>query len=185
MATTISNRIRIRAANVELDAVGGNFSSPTDLGKTSEDGIEISYETTEKEIGNAQEPTIDEIFDIGPQRLTIKCALQEMKATHLALAFGQDTTDVTDNTTATPPNLQVDIGGYRAPVYKALRLKVPQVTTATLYDIFTFYKVKVRAAYQQTFTYKNERYIPVEFQCVQDPANSNKYGKIEIEGASA
>ena len=35
--------LRIGAGTVEMDAYGGDFSSPTDLGKTSEEGINIEF----------------------------------------------------------------------------------------------------------------------------------------------
>jgi len=176
-----SNQIRIGAADVELDAVGGTFATATDLGKTHTDGVTVTFEDAQVEIGSAQDITINEIFDIGPQRLSIEFSVKEHKMTHFALSIGQATDDVTDNSSDTPKNKQVDLGGWKAPQYYALRLKVPQPESPTLYDVLVLYKAKFVAAYQQAFTYRGERYIPLKAVCVTDPDNSDQYGYMQLE----
>lgn len=185
MATTISNQIRIGAANVFIDTYGSAFSPGTDLGKTHEDGITFNYETQNLELSSAQDVTVLDIFEIGPQRLTIEFALREHMSRNHALSFGQTLSDTTDNTGDTPPNTSIFIGGYKTPTYYAMRLKVPQVITTTLYDIILLYRAKFVAAFNQAFTHRGERYIPISAICAADSNNSGRYGKISIEGVAA
>lgn len=181
MADIISTQVRIGAANIKVDAVGGAFSSPTDLGKTSADGITITYENSQAEISSAQETTLEDIFDIGPERLTMEAALKAHTMINMALSFGQAQDDVTDNSSDTPKNHSIFVGGWKATQYYAVQLKVPQAETPTLYDIYTLYKVKFVAAYNQAFTIRSERYIPVKLICVADADHSGRYGEIELE----
>lgn len=185
MATTTDGTIRIGVATVEIDSYGGTFSAPTDLGKTHEDGVIIRYESPDLEIGSAQDLNVLDIFEIGPQKMELEFSVREHKAQHLALSLAQRLTDVTDNTGATPPNTQVNIGGWRAQTYYALRLKTKQIVTPTLFDIITLYRVKFSAMFGQSFTYRAERYIPIKVKCTADSSNSYYYGKIQIEGAAA
>jgi hypothetical protein len=187
MAKTMSSHVRVGASTLKLDTVGGTFASPTDLGNTSEDGITINYECAEKEIGCAQDTTIQEILKVGPERLEVSCMLKEHTMQNMALAFGQIMTDVTDNTGDTPLNESIFVGGWKPSQYYAVQIKVPQpdsLTVTPLYDVFTFYKVKFVADFSQVHKVQEERYIPVKFICVAD-AHIDHYAEIEQEYTNA
>lgn len=178
----MDERIRIGVTSLEIDAYGGTFSAATDLGDFSEEGVTVTFTSAQKKVASGNRLTLKEIFEIGPQELAIEANLQESKVDHLALSFGQPTSEVTDNTGDTPKNESIIIGGYNDPNdYVALRLKAAQIVASTLYDILLCYRVKIIPKYTQAFTVKNERIIPVRFECTEDPNNSYAYAEFQQE----
>jgi len=174
--------LRIGAANVMMDAYGGNFASPTDLGDTSEEGITIEYSAEKKKTRSAQNITVKEIF-LTSEEMTLKMALREHLVENIALGLGHDTSDVVDDAVSTPNNKSVEFGGRRTLPIKAFQMKVPQPTTPTLFDIITIYRGQLSAKFGQTYTYQGERYIELEIECLGDSANSGKLGKFVSEYA--
>lgn len=172
--------LRIGAGNVEMDAYGGDFAAATDLGKTSEDGIELGYTADKKKVRSAQDITVEEVFLIS-EEATFKFALKEHKVEHIALSLGHDTTDVVDDAVSSPKTKTIEFGSRRTLPIKAFRLKIPQPATPTLFDIITIYRGQLTAAFSQVYTYQNERYIPIEIECLGDSANSGKLGKFVSE----
>jgi len=176
-------KLRIGAGTVETDAVGGDFSSPSDLGNTSkEKGIVFNYSVDTKEIGCAQDITIEEILLIA-ENLELEFDLKEHKLEHIALSFGHPTTDVVDDTVASPNFEEIEFGGARALPELAIRLRTLQPGSTTLYDIVTIYKGVIIPMYSQAYKADNERYIPVKVKALGDPANSGKLGKFRSEKA--
>ncbi len=176
----LSEVLRIGAANVEVDAYGGAFTSAFDMGKTSEDGIAIEYQADTKEVASAQDITIEEVFMIA-EKMSMKFALKAHKMENLAYSFGHPTSDIVDNSTASPKNKELIFGGRRTFTPMAIRLKVLQPDSTSLYDIFILFRAIFVGAFNQTFTIKNERYIPCELKALGDSANSGKLGKIQSE----
>lgn len=185
MATTIENSVRIGLGAVEIDEYGGDFSAALlDLGRVHPEGITVNYEKPFKELGAGQSPMIEDIYDIALQRLEFTFMAKVFSEKTIALSMGLPITSVTDNTGGTPPSLQVNIGGFLAPTYYALRIKMPQVVTPTLFDIIQCHRVRFVAAYTQILTYENERYVPLRAICTRD-ATLGTYAKLLIEGAGA
>ena len=178
----LDERLRIGAGTVEVDEYGGDFSSVLiDLGKTSTDGIIVRLETPEIEVGSAQEITIQDIFDIGPQKMEMEFAVQAHKLETIALSFGLQISDVVDDTVPTPKTQSVEFGGFQDSVYYAIRFKTPQPQDNTLDDIITLYRAKLSAVYSQTFSRQDVRYIPIMVKATSDPSNSDKYGQFLSE----
>ncbi len=176
----LSEVLRIGAGQIEVDTYGGSFGTPFDMGKTSEDGIAIEYSVDLKKVPSAQDITIEEIFMIA-EEMTWKFALKAHKMENLAYSFGHPTSDVVDNSTASPKNKELVFGGRRTFTPMAIRFKTLQPDSTTLYDILYLYRAVFIAAYNQTFTIKNERYIPIELHALGDSANSGKLGKFQSE----
>lgn len=168
-----SERTRFGSGTILIDAYGGNFSSPTDLGSPNGDGIIISDpDVVEFEIEAGDTPGLEDYIAF-IKKFTIECQLLKHKLEHIAFSVGQPTSDVTDNSGATPKNKEIDIGGLYPNDVFALRIKNPQLDDPTLFDILTFYRVRIRPSYNQIFK-QEPRYTPVQFVCLRDPSNSNK-----------
>ena len=176
----LDTSLRIGAGNVEMDDYGGSFTTPTDLGKTHEDGIQIQYSAEVKKVKSAQDITVEEVFLIA-EEMTLEFALKEHKLEHLALSFGHDTTAVVDDTTSTPKTKSLEFGARRTLPIKAFRLKIPQPQDPNLYDTIIIYRGLVTPNFNQAFTYQNERYIPIKIECLGDPNNNGKLGKFISE----
>lgn len=184
MATVIENSLRIGLGVIEIETLGEDFTTPLlDLGRTHPDGVTVTYEGPIKEIGGGQSPMIEDIYDIALQRLEFTWMAKVFSEKILALSLGQAITAVTDNTGSTPPSLQVDIGGFAAPTYYAMRIKQPQVVTPTLFDIIHCYRVRFVPAFTQVLAYQNERYVALRAICTRD-STTGKYAKYLIEGAA-
>lgn len=172
--------LRIGAGNVMMDAYGGDFTSPTDLGQTHEDGIELAYTADKKKVKSAQNITIKEVFLTG-EEATLKFALKEHKLANIALSLGHDTTDVVVDAVSTPATETLEFGGRRTLPIKAFQMSIPQPADPTLFDIITIYRGQINASFSQAFTYQNERYIPIEIECLGDDNNSGKLGTFVSE----
>ncbi len=162
--------IRSGAGNLLMDAVGGDFSSPTDLGKTHEDGIKITYNGEVKKVKSAQS-TMVSLLRIIAEEGQLECAIEAHKMEALAIATGLDTSDITD-TTGTPNDKKIQIGGAREIPAKAFRIKIPQPSDPTLYDYVTIPKGQVIPKFEQAFTYNDVRYIPLTIEMLE---NSSGY----------
>lgn len=184
MATVIGNELRIGVGAIEIDTEGEDFTTPLlDLGRCHPDGIVVTYEKPFQEIGSGQSPQVEDIYDIALERLEFTWMAKTFSEKILLLSLGRDITDFTDNTTGTPPDLNVTIGGWNYPTYYALRIKAPQPATPTLFDIIHCYRVRFVAAYGVTKTYNNERYLPLRAICTRD-LTLGSYCKKIIEGAA-
>lgn len=174
-------KLRIGAGTVDRDAVGGDFSSPTNLGSTSkEKGIMVNYNADIKEVGCAQDITVEEVFLIA-ENLELEFDLKAHKLEHLAHSFGMETTEIVDDTVTTPNHEQIPIGGARALPEYAFRFRTLQPGSTTLYDHIVIYKGLIIPAYTQVYKVDNERYIPVKVKALGDPANSGRLGYFRSE----
>lgn len=174
-------RTRIGVGEIELDAYGGDFSAATSLGHPSEDGVTVEYTGEVVKTRSGKTGGIREIFNNTAYDLAFECMLLEAKATHMALSFGRATADVTDNSGGSPANETFDLGAFSFPDYYALRLKNPNPKDPTLFDIFTAYRVMIVPRFNQVMRIGADRYVPVRFECTEDPANNDKYGTVVIQ----
>lgn len=175
--------LRIGAGNVKYDAYGGDFTSPTDMGKTSEEGITIEYTSDKKKVKSAQDITVEEVFLIS-EEMNLKFGLKEHTVENIALSFAHDTSDVVDDAVSDPKTKTITFGSRRTLPIKAFQLKIPQPADPTLFDIITIYRGQINAAFSQAYTYQNERYIPIEVEALGDPSNSGALGTFVSEYAS-
>lgn len=174
-------RTRIGVGEIELDSYGGDFSAAISLGHPHEDGTTVEYTAEAVKVRSGKTGGIREIFNNTAYDLAIECMLLDAKARNMALSFGKPTSSVTDNSGGSPANETFDIGAYTFPDYLALRLKNPTPNDATLFDTFTFYRVMVIPRFNQVMSIGQARFIPVRFECTEDPSNGNKYGQVKME----
>lgn len=174
-------RTRIGVGEIELDAYGGDFSAAAALGHPHEDGVTVEYTAEVVKTRSGKTGGVREIFANTMYDLAFECLLLEHRARNMALSFGRPMSAVMDNSGGSPASESFDIGGYTFPDYYALRLKNPQPQDATLYDTFTAYRVMVIPRFNQVMKIGDARYIPVRFECTEDPANDDKYGTIVSE----
>lgn len=180
MAATSNFKTRIGCGEIELDAYGGDFSSPVSLGHPHEDGITVEQSMEYVKVKSGKTGGIREIFKPGGE-VSFECMLLEHRARNLALSFGRNMSVITDNTGGTPPNETFDLKNFEVPDYYALRFKSPQPDDPDLYDTFLAYRVAVIAKFSQAFKVGDARYIPVRFECTEDPENGDKYGTVTVE----
>ncbi len=178
----LDESLRIGAGNVEYDNYGGDFSSAVDSGKTSEEGIEFAYKADKKKVKSAQNITVEEVFLIA-EEATLKFGLKKHVMENLALSFAHESSEIVDDAVSSPKTKTLEFGGRRTLPIKAWRIKIPQPADPTLYDHIIIYRGQLSANFSQTYTYQNERYIPVEVECLGDDNNSGKLGKVVSEYA--
>ncbi|MCB0261362.1 MAG: hypothetical protein KDE62_16785, partial [Calditrichaeota bacterium] len=130
--------LRIGAGNVKTDAVGGDFSSPTDLGKCSEEGIILRYSADIRKVRSAQDITVEEVFLIA-EELQLEFMLKEHLVENIALSFGHATTDVVDDAVSTPKKKTLTFGSRRTLPKLAFQIATPQPADDTLDDIITIF----------------------------------------------
>jgi hypothetical protein len=180
MAATTTERIG--GGSLLLDAYGGDFSSPTDLGAINEDGIKIGdFDVQEFKLkyGNkfGTKTSFAWIDDF-----TLDVRLMDFSVANVARMLGQNSTDVTDNSGASPKNESMPIGGRINATHYAIKLKLPQPDDPTLFDIFTFTKVKMLPVQPEDF--KNEpRFVPLQFRVFLDSGASDRHGTFLSEYA--
>lgn len=181
MAIDYSKTIRLGAGNPIVEEVGGDFTTPLlDLGETHPEGITIRFTGNDKNIGSAQSTLVSEVLPAAMRECIITFRCKENYAETLALSMGLPMSVVDDDTSGSPDQREFEVGDYEAPEYYALRFKAPQTDDPDLFDIWTFYKGRFVAAFEQAQTYENERWIPLEFRGVRN--DSGKLFKVEIEG---
>lgn len=152
--------LRIGAGNVMMDAVGGDFSSPTDLGKTSEDGIALRYSADIRKVRSAQEITVEEVFLIA-EELQLEFMLKEHTLENIALSFGHNTSDVVDDSVSTPKTKTLTFGARRSLPKMAFQISIPQPVDDTLDDIITIFNGLLIPSFDQVLKVQEERYIKV------------------------
>lgn len=162
--------IRSGAGNLKMDDVGGDFSAATDLGKTSEEGIKITYNGDVKKVKSAQS-TMLSLIRIIAEEGQLECAIEAHKMEALALALGYDSSDITD-TAGTPSSKSIQVGGVREIPAKAFQIKIPQPTDPTLFDYITIPKAQAIPKFEQAYTYNDVRYIPITLVMLE---NSSGY----------
>ncbi len=180
-STDFTTRIGVQVDGIEIDAVGGNFAAATKLGPPSRDGITFEMTSEYARLFDGARLGLREIVQHSKE-LAVSCALLDHKAAHLALSMGQPTSDVTDNSGASPKNEDFDfLADFKGAFYYALRLKCPQPQALTLFDTVTLYRVAVIAQFSQAFQIEEFRFIPVRFEATMDPANDYKFGTVVTE----
>ena len=180
MAATSNFETRIGCAGIDLDVVGGNFSSPTNLGKPNEDGVTVEYTAEYNKLKSGTTMGIREILK-NAHELAFGCLLLEHRVRNMALTFGASMSAVVDNSGGSPPNEEFEIPDFQPATYYAIRLKVPQPQDMDLYDYFYGYRVAIIGGFSQVLKIGDRRFIKVRFECTEDPDNSDRLGKVVSE----
>jgi len=168
-------RTRIGGATIELDAYGGDFTSPVDLGVPNEEGVTVIYEADYAELKDGVSLGLREIEKIA-HNFSFECLLIEHRARNIALSFGFPTAQVTDNSGDDVPNESFEFSDYQPQTYYRARVRAPQAQDVALYDVWTGYRMAPMAKFNQAVKIGGHRFIPVMLKATQDPDNSNKLG---------
>ena len=127
--------------SVELDAYGGDFSSPTIFDCFDRDeGLKWNPVIGESKQMAADGPGVQN-FASWVDELVVEFRIEDHSATNFAYMFGLSPADIVDDSVSNPKTKTINTGNRISATEYALQVKVPQRIDPALFMIYRFTRV--------------------------------------------
>lgn len=186
MAFTYAQNQRIGGASViQIFTYGNAFTTAlATITDHQKEGVTVSLETEEISSESGVTPGVNDITDI-VKSVSFGLNTAEYNMNNLALSLGLTLAAPTEDAAPVVDHIRVEGGSSFLDTFYEVRIKCPQRTTPTLFDIWDLYKCKFRPAFEQAITVGAYRNANLRLTAIKDAANSGKIYRFYIEGVTA